>query len=111
MVEPFKVSVVADIILSETQRQRELAGLYQHRQLSEERYEKLLFERVHPNPPPFFLKNGLEYALLQEDGEIKNPSSWVAKVREALTDREGDVSVPEETAIVMTSESRKGVVI
>lgn len=111
MVESFNVSVASGIILSEAQRQRELAGLYQSRRLVDEQYEKLFFEWAHPKITQFCLKNSLEYPLLREDGEIENPSNWYAKVRELLAAREDNVSVREETASVITSDAGKGVLV
>ena len=111
MVESFNVSVAAGIILSEAQRQRELAGLYRQRQLPKERYEELFFEWAHPKVTQFCRKNDLEYPSLQDDGEIDHPSNWYARVREVLADRQHGVNSPVESANVISSESAKGVLV
>ncbi len=88
MVESFNVSVAAGIILSEALRQRQLAGLYEHRRLSEERYQQLFFEWAHPKITQYCNKNDLSYPLLRADGDIENPSAWYAKARGLIASKE-----------------------
>lgn len=87
MVESFNVSVAAGIILSEAQRQRQLAGYYQQRRIDQASYDRLLFEWGHPKVREFCRDNQLAYPPLREDGEIDNPSAWYAQAKEILAQR------------------------
>ena len=87
MVESFNVSVAAGIILAEVQRQREAAGLYRHRRIDEATYRRLFFEWGHPSVREFCRERGLDYPELDASGEIDDPSSWYAGVRELLAER------------------------
>ncbi len=82
MVASFNVSVAAGIILSEAQRQRQLAGLYDRRRINDEDYQRLFFEWGHPKVTRFCKQKGLPYPALRADGEIDDPSAWYAQVRE-----------------------------
>ena len=70
MVQSLNVSVAAAIILYEAQRQRELAGLYNKRQLSETLCEQLRFEWLHPRVKNFCDKNKIRYPQVDEYGDI-----------------------------------------
>ena len=48
MVESFNVSVACAIILAEARRQREEAGFYNQRRLTDDQYQRLLFEWTQP---------------------------------------------------------------
>jgi tRNA (guanosine-2'-O-)-methyltransferase len=48
MVQSFNVSVAAALLLSEAERQRSLKGMFDERRISDEDYERLLFEWSHP---------------------------------------------------------------
>ena len=70
MVQSLNVSVAAAIILYEAQRQREINGLYNRRQLSDARCEKLRFEWLHPQVKLFCEKHKLRYPLINAEGDI-----------------------------------------
>lgn len=81
MVASFNVSVAAGILLSEAQHQRQRAGFYDQRRISDEVYRQRLFEWAHPQVTAYCQANGLVYPALREDGEIDQPAVWYAKVR------------------------------
>lgn len=83
MVESFSVSVAAAIILSEAQRQRSAAGLYEKRRLPEEVYQRLLFQWGQPAVTKFCDERGLAYPPIDEEGEIIEPAKWYQSIREA----------------------------
>lgn len=84
MVESFNVSVAAAIILSEAQRQRAKAGLYERVRLDDDRYWKTFFRWAHPTVARYCHQNNLPYpAVSADDGEIIDPSAWYARVRKS----------------------------
>lgn len=77
MVESFNVSVAAAIILSEAQRQREAAGLYARRRLSDDDYAHFLVRWGHPQIARFCDERGLAFPPVDlETGEIVDPVGW-----------------------------------
>lgn len=88
MVESYNVSVAAGIILSEAQHQRQKAGCYDEQRIDQETYERLLFEWAHPKVYDFCQTNELAYPGLRDDGEIDDPSSWYAQMRDLVANRE-----------------------
>lgn len=88
MVGSYNVSVAAGIILAEAQRQRHVAGLYDERRIDEATYQRLLFEWGHPEVRHFCMERKIDYPVLNEEGEIDNPSAWYARVREELAGRD-----------------------
>ena len=97
MVGSYNVSVASGIILAEAQHQRQQAGLYDQRRISDSDYQRLFFEWGHPAVRKFCLERGLEYPALDEEGEIDNPSAWYAEVRRILQERgEEPAEIPEE---------------
>ncbi|MDH5433587.1 MAG: tRNA (guanosine(18)-2'-O)-methyltransferase TrmH [Gammaproteobacteria bacterium] len=72
MVQSLNVSVAAAIILYEAQRQRQQAGLYQQRQISDELFEKLRFEWLHPKVTKFCKQHNIRYPKINEIGDIKD---------------------------------------
>lgn len=64
------VSVAAALILFEAQRQRRAAGLYEHRRLDAETFERTLFEWAYPELAALCRAHGMPYPELAEDGEI-----------------------------------------
>ncbi len=88
MVASLNVSVAAGIILTEAQRQRQLAGLYDQQRIDQARFERLFFEWGHPQVRDFCQQNQLAYPSLREDGEIDNPSAWYAEMRQLLATRD-----------------------
>jgi len=75
MVQSLNVSVATAIILYEAQRQREIAGFYQQRQLDDIICEKLRFEWLHPEVKKFCEKHTLRYPTLDDHGDI-NDDAW-----------------------------------
>lgn len=92
MVQSFNVSVAAGIILSEVQRQRQLAGLYERARIARQTYKRLFFEWGYPKLQHYCEHYNLAYPALTDDGELQNPSEWYAGVREQLGDRSLDFS-------------------
>lgn len=88
MVESFNVSVAAGIILSEASYQRQCAGLYETSRMPKEAQERLFFEWAHPKVTHFCTVNNVDYPALREDGEIDDPSTWYARVREEIASRD-----------------------
>ncbi|GAA3911682.1 tRNA (guanosine(18)-2'-O)-methyltransferase TrmH [Litoribacillus peritrichatus] len=82
MVESFNVSVAAAIILSEAQRQRQQAGMFDELRLDQKEYETTLFQWAHPQVAKFCDKKNLPYPPLDEDGDIENAAQWSQSVRE-----------------------------
>ena len=73
MVESYNVSVAAAIILSEARRQREDAGYYAARRLSDKLYSKLLFEWMQPVLAAYCQKHQLAYPELDDEGDVADP--------------------------------------
>ena len=78
MVESYNVSVAAAIVLLEAQRQRMLAGMYEHRRLGDEVYEHTLFKWYRPVEAAFCEEYGLAYPEIDDEGELKSPESFAA---------------------------------
>lgn len=83
MVESFNVSVAAAIILSEAQRQRLEAGMYDSARLPESVYQRLLFQWGQPAVTKFCDERGLAYPPLDDEGEIIEPARWYQSIKEA----------------------------
>ncbi|GIX29569.1 MAG: tRNA (guanosine(18)-2'-O)-methyltransferase [Porticoccaceae bacterium] len=75
MVESFNVSVACALVLMEARSQRERAGLYDRRRLSDEEYHRLLVEWAHPAVARFCRRRGLPYPPLEPDGSL-SPEVW-----------------------------------
>ncbi|MFV8818219.1 tRNA (guanosine(18)-2'-O)-methyltransferase TrmH [Haliea sp. E17] len=88
MVESLNVSVAAGIILSEAQRQRQLAGMYDRSRLDGATRERLFFEWGHPGVRDFCRQRGLAYPPLDAEGEIADPVGWNASVQDGSAPRE-----------------------
>jgi len=66
------VSVATAIILYEMQRQRELAGMYQKRQIDQQTFERLRFEWLHPKVNEFCKKHQIRTPKIDEQGDIQD---------------------------------------
>jgi tRNA (guanosine-2'-O-)-methyltransferase len=75
MVQSLNVSVAAAIILYEAQRQRELTGCYDKRQLSDTVCDQLRFEWLHPQVKNFCDKHKIRYPAIDDNGDIQD-ESW-----------------------------------
>lgn len=82
MVSSFNVSVAAAIILAEAQRQRDEKGLYYHCRLTEETYQRTLFEWAQPKVAAFCQQRQLPYPALDDEGDVADGSDWYQQVRE-----------------------------
>ncbi|WP_439135858.1 tRNA (guanosine(18)-2'-O)-methyltransferase TrmH [Pseudomaricurvus sp.] len=90
MVESFNVSVACAIILTEVQRQRQSAGLYNHRRLPDDTYQTKLFQWCQPIVTKFCDERGLSYPPLDSEGEIINPAEWYRQIRETADRQQQD---------------------
>jgi tRNA (guanosine-2'-O-)-methyltransferase len=73
MVESLNVSVAAAVILFEARRQRQAAGLYDHRRIDEAVYARTLFEWCHPQVADYCRRKNHPYPALDDDGDIVGP--------------------------------------
>ena len=76
MVQSLNVSVAAALVLYEAQRQRQLAGMYDQQQLSEEECQRMLFEGGFPNFKDMCERKNIPYPHINESGEIVADESW-----------------------------------
>ncbi len=81
MVGSYNVSVASAIILAEAYRQRELAGFYNQRRLSDEAYEHRLFRWCHPDIAKYCDQRGLDYPPLNDEGELQDAPGWYHEAR------------------------------
>ena len=75
MVQSLNVSVATAIILYEAQRQREVAGFYNKRQLDDALCENLRFEWLHPEVKKYCDKHNIRYPIIDENGDIQD-QAW-----------------------------------
>ncbi|MBE03328.1 tRNA (guanosine(18)-2'-O)-methyltransferase TrmH [Marinobacter lutaoensis] len=88
MVESLNVSAACAIILSEAQRQRRQAGLYDHRRLPEDEYRRLLFSWCQPTVKRYCDDRNLPYPPLDPDtGELIDGVGWMREVRKQRANR------------------------
>lgn len=80
MVQSFNVSVAAALFLSEAERQRSLKGMFDERRISDEDYERLIFEWSHPLYARICNELGWEYPETREDGDLLDPQGFSKKV-------------------------------
>jgi tRNA (guanosine-2'-O-)-methyltransferase len=73
MSQSLNVSVAAAMVLYEAQRQRRLAGMYDRCRLDRETRDRLRFEWLHPQVAQFCRERGLQYPVLDEEGEVIGP--------------------------------------
>ena len=74
LVSSLNVSVACALILYEAARQREQAGMYQHRRLDSETFARTLFEWCYPDVARRCLEKNLPYPDLDGDGYmVDNP--------------------------------------
>jgi tRNA (guanosine-2'-O-)-methyltransferase len=70
MVQSLNVSVAAALILFEAQRQKQIAGQYNSRRISDELHEKLLFEGCQAKMARYCRRYNKPYPPIDEDGDI-----------------------------------------
>jgi tRNA (guanosine-2'-O-)-methyltransferase len=82
MVQSLNVSVAAALILYEAQRQRQLAGMYDNQQLTEQACQKVLFEGGFPRLREICDRKGLPYPQVDNKGFINADELWWESVNE-----------------------------
>lgn len=87
MVESFNVSVACAIILTEAQRQRQCAGLYDECRLPDDEYRTKLFQWCQPVITRYCDEHGLDYPELDDEGDLVNPSAWYKNARQLIADK------------------------
>lgn len=73
LVQSLNVSVASALILYEAYRQRQAAGMYDTRQLDNERFLTLLFEWYHPKIARYCKQKRIPYPRINEQAEILEP--------------------------------------
>lgn len=73
VTQSLNVSVACAIVLYEAQRQRQAAGMYDHRRLDDETLARQRFEWLHPVLTDYCQRHGLEYPALDESGDLAEP--------------------------------------
>ena len=81
MVQSLNVSVAAALILYEAQRQRQLAGMYNTQQLTEQACQKILFENGFPRLREICDRRGLPYPHIDTNGHINADETWWQQIR------------------------------
>ena len=84
MVKSFNVSVAAAIILMEAQRQRQAVGLYDVSRLPPKRRTDILFRWGYPELARYCDQRGLAYPMLDDDGQLINPTQWYHTIRPSM---------------------------
>ena len=80
MVASLNVSVAAAIILTEVQRQRQRAGLYQQSRLSEAKHQELSFRWGYPRLARFCEQRNIAYPQVDDNGDVIASAHWRAAV-------------------------------
>ena len=80
MVQSFNVSVAAALLLSEAERQRSMKNMFDERRISDEEYERLLFEWSHPLYARICKQQKWPFPETDEEGELADPQAFSAKV-------------------------------
>ena len=86
MVESYNVSVAAAIVLLEAQRQRQATGMYEHRRLDPDTYQRTLFRWYRPFEAKYCEEHGINYPPIDENGDLIDPEAF-ARVRCSDADR------------------------
>ncbi len=73
VTQSLNVSVACAIVLYEAQRQRQAAGMYDKCRLDKETLAQQRFEWLHPVLTDYCQRHGLEYPLLDENGDLAEP--------------------------------------
>src|SRR5690606_28227419 len=82
MVQSFNVSVAAALLLSEAQRQRQQAGMFNQRRIADDDYQRLKFEWCQPQVARICQRLQLPYPPLRDDGELADPQGFSALVNQ-----------------------------
>jgi tRNA (guanosine-2'-O-)-methyltransferase len=73
VTQSLNVSVACAVVLYEAQRQRKLAGMYEHPRLDDQSLARQRFEWLHPVLAEYCQRHGLEYPVLDAAGELAQP--------------------------------------
>ena len=73
LVQSLNVSVATALVLYEAQRQRQQAGMYDHRRLADDEYKRLLFEWCHPQVMKYCKAKKIPYPSINDEAEIIEP--------------------------------------
>jgi len=76
MVQSLNVSVAAALILYEAQRQRQNAGMYNVRSLSDAECQRIMFEGGFPVLHKECVRRNLPYPYIDPQGKIKANAAW-----------------------------------
>lgn len=76
MVQSLNVSVAAALVLYEAQRQRQNAGMYNTRSLSDAQCQQILFEGGFPVLHKECVRRNLPYPYINENGTIEAQDAW-----------------------------------
>jgi len=75
MVQSLNVSVATALVLYETFRQREAAGMYDSCRLDRQTWLRLLFEACHPQVARYCRQKNIPYPVIDDNAEILEPVS------------------------------------
>ena len=99
MVESLNVSSACSIILSEAQRQRKLAGMFDQRRMPDDEYNRLLFCWCQPTVKRYCDDRNLPYPPIDhETGELIDGVGWMQEVRKLRANRPRWDDQPENVA-------------
>ncbi|MDX2418174.1 MAG: tRNA (guanosine(18)-2'-O)-methyltransferase TrmH [Xanthomonadales bacterium] len=73
VTQSLNVSVACAIVLYEAQRQRQVAGMYDHCRLDDETLARQRFEWLHPVLADYCQRHRLDYPALDESGDLAEP--------------------------------------
>lgn len=76
MVQSLNVSVAGALVLYEAQRQRQNAGMYEDNKLPDSERQRLLFEGGYPRLAKLCQQRGIDYPLVDEDGQVTDQDWW-----------------------------------
>ncbi|WP_406665482.1 tRNA (guanosine(18)-2'-O)-methyltransferase TrmH [Gallaecimonas sp. GXIMD1310] len=81
MVQSLNVSVASALILFEAQRQRQLAGFYEHPRLAAAERQRILFERGYPQLARQCRRKQLPYPGISPQGDVQASDAWWQAMR------------------------------
>ena len=73
VTQSLNVSVACAVVLYEAQRQRQVAGMYDHCRLDDETLARQRFEWLHPVLADYCQRHRLDYPALDESGDLAEP--------------------------------------
>ena len=73
VAQSLNVSVACAVVLYEAQRQRQIAGMYDHCRLDDETLAQQRFEWLHPVLADYCERHCLKYPALDESGDLAGP--------------------------------------